>query len=83
MPVTDKVDVFARAGYAYIDLDAEIQTPGGTPIATIEDSADGASLGAGLQYDITENVELRGDYTWYGFGDTDTHGAMVGVGYKF
>jgi outer membrane immunogenic protein len=83
MPVTDKLDVFGRAGYAFIDLDADIQTPGGTTIATVEDSEDGAALGAGLNYDLTESWELRGDYTWYGFGNTDTHAAMISAGYKF
>lgn len=83
MPVTDRFDVFARAGYAYVDLDADVQTPGGTTLATIEDSEDGAALGAGLNYDLTESWELRGDYTWYGFGNTDTHAAMLSAGYKF
>lgn len=83
MPVTDQLDVFARAGYAYIDLDANIQTPGGTTIATVEDSADGAALGAGAEFDLTESWVLRGDYTWYGFDETDTHAAMISAGYKF
>lgn len=83
MPVSDRFDVFARAGYAFIDLDAEVTTPGGTEITTVEDSEDGAALGAGLEYDMTENWHLRGDYTWYGFGNTDTHAAMISAGYKF
>lgn len=83
LPVTERLDAFARAGYAFVDLDADIQTPGGTTIATIEDSEDGAALGGGLEYALTESWQLRGDYTWYGFGDTDTHAAMIGAGYKF
>ena len=27
--------------------------------------------------------QLRGDYTYYSFEDTDTNGVMLGVGYKF
>lgn len=83
VPVTERLDAFGRAGYAFIDLDAEIQTPGGTPITTIEDSEDGAALGGGLDYALTDNWNLRGEYTWYGFGNTDTHAAMVSAGYKF
>lgn len=79
LPVTDRFDVFARAGYAFVDLDATVVTPGGT----VEDSEDGAALGGGLEYDLTESWQLRGDYTWYGFGDTDTHAAMISAGYKF
>ena len=83
VPVTERLDAFGRAGYAFIDLDAEIQTPGGTPITTIEDSEDGAALGGGLDYALTDNWNLRGEYTWYGFGNTDMHAAMVSAGYKF
>ena len=83
VPVTERLDAFGRAGYAFIDLDAEIQTPGGTPITTIEDSEDGAALGGGLDYALTEDWNLRGEYTWYGFGNTDTHAAMLSAGYKF
>ena len=82
-PLTERLDAFGRAGYAYIDLDADLQTPGGTTIATVEDSEDGAALGAGLEYALTDNWNLRGEYTWYGFGNTDTHAAMFSAGYKF
>ncbi|MCZ4297532.1 porin family protein [Henriciella marina] len=83
VPVTERLDAFGRAGYAFVDLDADIQTPGGTTITTIEDSEDGAALGGGLDYALTEDWNLRGEYTWYGFGNTDTHAAMVSAGYKF
>ena len=82
-PMTEQLDVFARAGYAFVDLDAEVVTPGGTELATVEDSEDGAALGAGAEFDLTESWHLRGDYTWYGFGNTDTHAAMISAGYKF
>lgn len=83
VPVTDNIDVFARAGWAYIDLDASVMTPGGTTLATVEDSADGPAVGAGFNVDLTESWELRGDYTYYSFEDTDTNGFSIGVGYKF
>lgn len=83
VPLTERLDAYARAGYAYIDLDASIQTPGGATLATIEDSEEGPAFGAGLSYDLTDNVYLKGDYTYYSFEDTDTNGVMLGVGYKF
>ncbi len=61
----------------------QIQTPGGTTLTTIEDAEEGPAFGAGLSYDLTENVYLKGDYTYYSFEDTDTNGVMLGVGYKF
>ncbi len=82
VPLTERLGAYARAGYAYIDVDASIATPGGTSI-DLEGSEDGPALGAGLSYDLTDNWYLKGDYTYYAFEDTDTNGVMLGVGYKF
>jgi outer membrane immunogenic protein len=83
VPLTERLDVSARAGYAYIDVDASVLTPGGSTLAVIEDSADGPAFGAGLSYDLTDSWQLRGDYTYYDFEDTDTGAATIAVGYKF
>ncbi|MEH6487623.1 porin family protein [Hyphomonas oceanitis] len=83
VPLTERLNVSARAGYAYIDVDATVITPGGTVLGVIEDSADGPALGAGLTYDLTDSWQLRGDYTYYDFEDTDTGAATIAVGYKF
>lgn len=83
VPLTERLDVSARAGYAYIDVDASVITPGGTTLGVIEDSADGPAIGAGLSYDLTDSWQLRGDYTYYSFEDTDTNAATIAVGYKF
>merc|ERR1711916_45827 len=45
VPVTDRLNAYARAGYAYIDVDAQVQTPGGPTLATISDSEDGPAVG--------------------------------------
>ncbi len=82
VPLTDRLGAYARAGYAYVDLDASLVTPGGF-VVNVEDSADGPAFGAGLDFDLTENVYLKGDYTYYSFDNTDTSGVMLGVGYKF
>ena len=82
LPLTERLDAYARAGYAYIDLDASRQTPGGLDI-NVEDSADGPAFGAGMQYGLTDNLYLKGDYTYYSFDSTDTSGVMLGVGLKF
>ena len=82
VPLTERLGAFARAGYTYVDLDASITTPGGAPL-TVEDSEDGPAIGAGLTYALSKDWQLRGDYTYYSFEDTDTNGVMLGVGYKF
>lgn len=84
IPVTNRLDVFARAGYAYIDLDATAFAPvTGTPINLGSGSEDGFTAGAGLSFDLTESWELRADYTYYGFDQADTNAGTVSVGYKF
>ena len=83
VPITDRLDAYARAGYAYIDVDSQVQTPGGTTLATISDSENGPAVGAGLSYALTEDWYIKGDYTYYSFEDTDTDGVMIGAGYKF
>lgn len=82
LPLTERLGAYARAGYAYVDLDASLVTPGGTVI-NVEDSADGPAFGAGLDFDLTDKLYLKGDYTYYSFDSTDTSGVMLGLGYKF
>jgi opacity protein-like surface antigen len=82
LALTERLGAYARAGYAYVDLDALLETPGGLNI-NVEDSADGPAFGAGLQYGLTDSLYLKGDYTYYSFDNTDTSGAMLGVGWQF
>lgn len=71
----------ARAGYAYVGLDASLETPGGLNIK-VEESAVGRAFGAGLQYGSIENCSLKESYTCCSFDSTDTSGAMLGVSWK-
>lgn len=82
-PISDRFEVFGRVGYAYAEVDANAITPGGQTITIAEDAEDGWTAGAGIAYDLTENLELRADYTWYGFDEVDVTGATVGLGFKF
>jgi opacity protein-like surface antigen len=82
-PVSDKFDLSARVGYAYAQVDANAITPGGNTVTIAEDAEDGWTAGAGISYDITENLELRADYTWYGFDEVDATGATLALGVKF
>ena len=83
VPVTDRFDIHGRAGYAYIDLDASVEQLGGVNTVNVEDSASGPAIGGGASFDITESLELRGDYTYYSFEDTDAHAGTIALGYKF
>lgn len=82
-PLSDKFELSGRVGYAYAEVSADATTPGGNQIELADDAEDGWSAGAGLTYDLTENLELRADYTWYGFDAVDATGATVALGFKF
>jgi len=45
--------------------------------------ADGFTAGAGLTFDITESLELRADYTWFGLDEVDVTGGTIAIGLKF
>jgi outer membrane immunogenic protein len=83
LPISDRFDLSARVGYAYVQLDANAVTPGGNVVQIGEDAEDGWSAGAGVTFDITENLELRADYTWYGFDAVDADAATLALGVKF
>lgn len=82
-PVSDRFELSARAGYAYTQVGANAVTGGGNQIEIAEDAEDGFTAGAGITFDLTENIELRGDYTWFGFDEVDVNSATVAVGFKF
>jgi len=83
LPVSDKFEISGRVGYAYAEVSADATTPGGNQVELADDAEDGWSAGAGLTYDLTENLELRADYTWYGFDAVDATGATIAIGFKF
>lgn len=82
-PLSDNFELSARVGYAYAEVSANATTPGGSNIELFDDAEDGWTAGAGLTFDINENLELRADYTWYGLDNVDVTGATVALGVKF
>jgi len=58
LPITERVDAFARAGYSVVSLKAE---SGGV---SIQDEADGYAVGGGLQYNIDDRNGIRAGYTY-------------------
>lgn len=82
-PISDRLDVSLRGGYAYAQVDANAVSPGGNLVPIAEDAEDGFSAGAGLTFDLTENLELRADYTWFGLDEVDVNAGTVAIGFKF
>ena len=68
----DRVLFYATAGAAFADIDYRFtgMLPG--PVAhTDEDSAVGWTVGAGVDYAVTDNIVVGARYRYYDFGDSD------------
>jgi len=68
-PVTDRFDVFARAGYQVTDFGLDLGSLSGS------ESFDGFGIGGGVQYFFTENDGIRFEYTYLDLGSEVGGGA--------
>lgn len=89
IPITQTVELFAKAGQLWHKTDYSI--------ATVSGSSDDKSLfaGAGVNFKVTENFLLNAQYTWYDVDleadnvssdskfETDLNQASVGAEYRF
>ena len=73
-PVTDRVDLFARAGYATNEYNVSVPGVG---------SDDGFAYGVGAKVFLTDRFGLRGDFTKYDGDDTEADVISVGGVMKF
>ncbi len=78
IPVTDRFSLMGRAGWYFWDGDAEINN---VSQATPEDS--NLYLGAGITFDVTERLQLTGDWTRYELEDTNSNVVSVGLQFRF
>ena len=82
LPVSDKFDLSARAGYAFAEIDSTVQTLGGNELV-FGGSDDGLAFGASAAYDITESLSLRADYTHYDFSNANAESFGLNLEVKF
>jgi outer membrane immunogenic protein len=91
--------IYGTGGLAFADLEvqAALSTPGSVWTATNNKWAAGYTVGAGLEYMITPNITVRGEYLYADYGrntvavptggqasvEVDSHTARAGVSYKF
>ena len=73
-PVSERVDLFARVGYA--DSEYKVKVPG---VGSASDSTDGVAYGAGAKVFLTDRFGLRGDLTRYE-GDHGADADVISVG---
>jgi len=82
LPVGERIDVFARAGYSAADLFATGSCGSGCTTTASTDE-EGVSYGIGVVYQLTDRFRVRGEYTRAegDFRDTDAFG--VSGAYQF
>ncbi|MEM7328811.1 MAG: porin family protein [Pseudomonadota bacterium] len=91
LPITDKLDVFARLGIANADFDhssqivvTDLETEESTSVTsdgTMNET--GIALGVGLSFQVTDKLYLRTDYTQYDLVDVELDSVSVGIGVRF
>ena len=78
-PISDRFDVFGKAGFAFLDLDASVTDPLlGTISASTSETE--LALGAGVSYKIGEKIDFRAEYEMF---DTSESMDMFSVGGVF
>ncbi len=81
-PVHERVDIFARGGYAFVEVDSTVQTIGGNQLI-FGGSDDGFAIGGGASFDLTRALVLRAEYTRYELDDADANGVSASLNFKF
>lgn len=82
LPVSDRIDLYGRAGYAFAEIDSTLTTVGGEEFK-IGGSESGFAFGGGAGLDLNESSTVRLDYTRYEFDDANADGVNVSYEYKF
>ncbi|MBO1026969.1 porin family protein [Ochrobactrum sp. SD129] len=90
----DRALVYATGGLALADIEYKATDLSGTAKKSTTEA--GYTVGAGVEYAVTNNVLLRTEYAFSDYGDrsvstdlakykfeTKTHTLKVGIGYKF
>ena len=91
--------IYGTGGLAFADLEtqAAISVPGNVFTSKNDKWAAGYAVGAGVEYMLTPNVTVRGEYLYSDYGrhtvavplggqasvEVDSHTARAGVSYKF
>jgi|GEM_PF-2830611 len=91
VPITGKLSAFGRLGLSQAELAISDQVSytnletGETDEGIFErtESHTGIGVGAGITYDVTDKIYVRGDYTRYDLIDTELDSASIGIGLRF
>jgi outer membrane immunogenic protein len=77
-PISDSLLIYAHGGYAYGHATQNISAGGGV-IASLDESHNGWTVGAGLEYAVSDHLSLTGDYSFYDFGSATIATGLGGL----
>lgn len=80
--------VYGKVGYTNARLESEYRT--GTTVTRDHANLDGFRLGAGMEYQLTPQFHLKGEYRYSNYSeidgydtDVDRHQVLAGIGVRF
>lgn len=78
----DRALIYATGGLAYGDVEGKIHDryPSGVISTSDSNGMWGWTIGGGLEYAITNNFSVKGEYLYYDLGDTDFNVSESGGG---
>ncbi|MBN9062707.1 MAG: hypothetical protein BGP06_18935 [Rhizobiales bacterium 65-9] len=95
----DRVLVYATGGVAFADIKRNVYTfPGGVNLLSNSNTRAGWTLGGGIEYAVTNNVSIRGEYRYTSYNNKSSsnpvlniaddgkyrqHAVRAGITYKF
>jgi opacity protein-like surface antigen len=84
-PIMNKFALFARLGWAFVDVDNKVELPNGTVAHNLiaNGSDDGFSAGAGGEWGFDEHSSVRIDYTWADIALAGPNQVAISYQYKF
>ncbi len=82
LPLSDRLLISARAGYAFVELDSTFRTTLGN-VVTREGSDDGFAFGADASYALNDNALISIEYTHYEFDDANAESLGAFLKFRF
>ncbi|MCZ6890702.1 MAG: porin family protein [Gammaproteobacteria bacterium] len=81
LPITDRIDLYGRVGWSWYDVDVTSNAFG---IPLTADSKDNDfTWGGGLDFRLTDNVSLRGDFSRIEIDDANLNFLSAQVTFRF
>ncbi len=83
LPLGEKFKVFGRVGYSQVSYLFESDNFDIEDDEFVSDQHQGPAFGGGAQFDVTDTVAIRGDYTSFQVDGSDVSSASLGAVFTF